>query len=67
MGAKEGRFKRYIVTEVDSYDDEGHKEARNRNWRLDKFQGQGRMRKAYSGIGCRDRRDGVSRLFLWAG
>lgn len=32
MGAKEGRFKRYIVTKVDSYDDEGHKEARIRNW-----------------------------------
>lgn len=49
MGAKEGPFKRYIVTEVDSYDDDGHKEARNRNWRLDKFQGQGRMRKDYQG------------------
>lgn len=49
MGAKEGPFKRYIVTKVNSYGVDGHKEARNRNWRLDKFPGQGRMRKDFQG------------------
>lgn len=38
-------MKRYIVTEVESYNVDDHKEAKNRNWRLDKLLGQWRIRK----------------------
>lgn len=38
-----------MVTEVDSYDVDDHMEARNRNWRLDKFPGKGRVKKDFQG------------------
>lgn len=38
-----------MVTEVNSYDVDDHMEARNRNWRLDKFPRQGRMKSDFQG------------------